>query len=230
MSQYCEVKFSDHALDAMLLAATEAYCLGVPQNARRGRRKGNVSVEVDGYLWGYRTRKPKGDMYIYVDRFGPSISSEKDADSVTPAYGSASLMNAIIERRAPQMTFLGTFHTHPFGSISEVDEWNGWQFSNPDRECWSELDDSTSFCDRYGDDAALWLVIAVARLQKVHFKPCAEPLAPNIWKFDVGDMRFWVNAELVRPDEDDFAQPEGDVVLDMAPAFLNSAGDRVTLT
>ena len=38
--------------DVMLLAATEAYCLGVPQKARLGRRKGDVSVEVDGYLLG----------------------------------------------------------------------------------------------------------------------------------------------------------------------------------
>ncbi len=227
------VRFSDHALDAMLLAATEAYCLGVPQKTPRGRRKAPVSVEVDGYLWGYRTTKPGGDTSIFVDRFGPSVSSEKASGWVRPAEGSARLMNAIMERRAPQMTFLGTFHTHPYRSIKKVESVNGWQFSDGDRKCWSELDTGTDFADVYGDDAALWLVIAVARLQKVHMKVMAEqlrPNIPNIWKFDVGDMRFWVNAELVRPDEEGVAESQGGVVLDMDPAFLNWTGDRITST
>ena len=224
------VRFSDHALDAMLLAATEAYCLGVPQKTPRGRRKAPVSVEVDGYLWGYRTTKPGGDTSIFVDRFGPSVSSEKASGWVRPAEGSARLMNAIMERRAAQMTFLGTFHTHPYRSIQKVESENGWQFSDGDRECWSELDAGTEFADMYGADPALWLVIAVARLQKVHLKIMAEKLRSNIWKFDVGDMRFWVNAELVRPDDEDVAQSQGGVEIDMNPAFLNWTGDRITST
>ncbi|MDD9997012.1 MAG: hypothetical protein OXQ89_04625 [Rhodospirillaceae bacterium] len=135
-----------------------------------------------------------------------------------------------MELRAPHMTFLGTFHTHPWPSISKAEKAKGWRFSDPDRECWSELDHNADFSDRYGDDAALWLVVAVARIQKVHFKPFAEQVQPNIWKFDIGDMRFWVNAELVRPDEYGVARPDGDVYprLDMWLAFLNDTGGRVT--
>ena len=107
---YCEVRLADHAVDAMLLAATEAYYLGRPQGRRRKRER---FVEVDGYLWGYRVQKPDGSTYIYVDRFAPGIASERGPDAVTPNWGAAPLMNAIMEARAPQMTFLGSFHTAP---------------------------------------------------------------------------------------------------------------------
>ena len=223
-SGYYEVGLADHAVDAMLLAATEAYYLGRPEGRRRRRRR---FVEVDGYLWGYRVRKPDGSTYIFVDRFAPSVGSERSPGAVKPNWGAAPLMNAIMEARAPQMTFLGSLHTHPFDSVVTAQRRKGWRFSDGDRSCWSELVDGESgFDELYGSEAALWLVVAVAPLKRVQFQPFAKPVGNtlNVWRFDVGELRFWVNAELVRPDEDGVATKTEEVVLDMFSQYANVAG------
>ena len=225
---YYLVKLSDAALDSILMAAAEAYYLGTPYTRRA---KVEPYVEVDGYLWGYRSHRPEVDYtYIHVERFAPSLSSSKASGSVTSALGAAALMHAVMQRRAPQMAFLGKLHTHPYESVTEVQDEKGWNFSSQDRQWWPEIEnDRMDLLPLYGTDAPLWLVVAVAPLKKVNFSSGANSIDDrlNIWRIDIGELRFWLHAEMGYPDDHGIAQFDQPVVLDMFPPFYNVPGDRL---
>ena len=214
------VNVSDEALDAMLLAATEAYCFGV------GRRtKGEPRVEVDGYLWGFHRDDPDANYtWIQVERFAPSMSSRRSPDWVEPNEESAKLMHAIMTRRTPQLAFVGEVHTHPYDSLSQVLEINGWEFSKMDREATSET--VWQLC---GEHSPLWIVIAIAPLQRVQGSEGPRNLDEqmNVWQFDVGEMRFWLHAEVAERDDEGTVHFPEHTVLYLLPRFLNAPGDRI---
>lgn len=89
------VNIFDEALDAMFLAATEAYYFGV------GRRtKGEPQVGVDGYLRCFHRDDPHANcIWIQVESFAPSMSSIRSPNWVKPNEESAQLMHAIVTRR-----------------------------------------------------------------------------------------------------------------------------------
>ena len=211
------VNISDEALDAMLLAAAEAYHFGV------GRRTlGEPHVEVDGYLWGFhRDDFANNYTWIQVERFAPSMSSTRSPDWVKPNEEAAELMHAIVTRRTPQLAFVGEVHTHPYACLSDVREAQGWDFSPEDRDAASET--VWHLC---GERPPLWIVIAIAPLQKVHRNEGLQ-LRKNLLQFDVGEMRFWLHAEVAERNPDgtvDFL--EGTMIWE-PPRFLNTSGDRM---
>ena len=134
-------------------------------------------------------------------------------------------------RRSPHLSFLGELHTHPYDSLREVNAVKGWEFSDEDREWWPESeDDETSVWRLYdAGELPLWLVLAVAPLQRVHDTEGAKPITAreNVWTFDVGELRFWLHAELGDRDAAGTIQFEKDVVLNMTAPFSNLAGDRL---
>ena len=219
------VKISDHALDTMLLAAAETYYLGAGT-----KRAAEQYVEVNGYLWGSQRLDPDTNCtHVFVDRFGPSISSRKSAGAVRPNSKASGLMHAVIQRRAPHLAFLGDFHTHPYDSLQDVMDIKGWEFSNTDRQWWPARDaeDEIDIWRILGEQMPLWLVVAVAPLQRVFANVGARPLKDNVWRFDIGELRFWLNAEMGKRDKDGIVQFVDDVFLDMFPPFTNDAGDRL---
>lgn len=222
------VGVSDPALDAMLLAAAESYYLG--SGERRKGRKGPRYVEVNGYVWGTRSLSDDA-CYVHVDRFSLSLSSRKHADWFVTDPKAPWLMHSIMHRRSPQLELLGELHTHPYDSLEEVKVNKGWEFSEADRQWWPESkDDASSIWHLYGDVfPPLWMVLAVAPLQKVNGKFDAEPLNDrhNVWQFDVGELRFWLHAEIGERDAGGYVQFEPDVILDMYPRFLTLPGERL---
>ena len=134
------VKVSDETLDSMLLAATETYYLGTGH--KRRRNDNSDYVEINGYVWG--TRRYTDHWYIHVERFGPSISSRRGSGWYIANSAAPWLMNAIIGRRAPQLTLLGEVHTHPYSTVQEVKNNSGWEFSHQDRKWWPESEDDES--------------------------------------------------------------------------------------
>lgn len=151
-----QVTVSDHALEEMVLAASESFALG---NARTWD-----SAEVQGYLWGSR-RQGDGVEYIHVDRFSVSVSAWGDENSVAVDERVAQLKNSVIGLWAPHSHFVGTFHTHPYENLDEVNEVKGWEFSEEDVET-------------FLDDEVLWalampshpiaMVMTVTKMAAVH--------------------------------------------------------------
>ena len=210
------VQFSDAAIDSMLMAATEAYFLG------DGRRLGTY-VEIDGYLWGFYADLSDDHTLIQVERFAPSFSSKRTPKSVEPNEDAALLLHNVMAQLCPQLSFLGEVHTHPYDSLVDARDARGWVFSDEDRESMSE-----TVWDLTGDRPPLWLVIAIAPLQKVRDTlPMVVNDSSGAWQFDVGDMRFWLHGEVVTEIEDGVVRFAGNTDLHMVPRLFNPSGNRL---
>lgn len=173
-----QITVSDHALEEMVLAASESFALG---NARTWD-----SAEIQGYLWG--SRRQDGDLeYIHVDRFSVSVSAWGDEDSVAVDDRVARLKDSVIELWAPHNHFLGTFHTHPYEGLDEVKGVEGWSFSEQDKE--GLLDDEVLWALARPNHpiAMVMTVTKVAAVRFTHLK--AEE---NLMEFNVGNLRFWL--------------------------------------
>ena len=209
------VRFSDEAIDSMLMAATEAYVLG------DGRRLG-TPVEIDGYLWGFYVDLDDDETLIQVERFASSFSSKRTPVSVEPNEDAATLLHDIMMHLCPQLSFLGEVHTHPYSSLDEARDARGWRFSDEDLESMSD-----AVWDLTGDHPPLWIVIAIAPLRRVHSTLPMESDDSGAWRFDVGNMRFWVHTEVVTDWKDDGVRFAKNTILDMVPRLFNPSGNRL---
>ena len=200
----------------MLLAATEAYFLG------DGRRLGTY-VEIDGYLWGFYAEASDEHSLIQVERFAPSFSSKRTPESVEPNEDAARLMHDMMVQLCPQLTFLGEVHTHPYDSLEDARDARGWLFSEEDLESMSD-----TVWELTGDQPPLWLVIAIGPLQRVRSTLPEQVDQSGTWQFDLGNMRFWLHAEVVPElDEDGVAGFAENTYLDLVPRLFNPSGNRL---
>ena len=173
------ITVSDHALEEMVLAASESFVLG---NARTWE-----SAEIQGYLWGSR-RLDKDVEYIHVDRFSVSVSAWGDVDSVAVDKRVAVLKNSIIELWAPHNHFLGEFHTHPYETLEDVNEVKGWNFSEEDEETFLKDEVLWALATPSHPIAMVMTVTKMAVVQDTYLE--AEN---NRIKFNVGNLRFWLS-------------------------------------
>lgn len=214
--QCYQVRVSDAALDCMLMAATEAYMLG-------DERQYGQYVEIDGYVWGFHV--DRGDeTLIQVERFAPAISSKRASDSVEPNEDAALVMDAVMAQLCPQLSFLGEVHTHPYESLRQAQAAHGWRFSDEDL---MSMSDTVWQLTR--DRPPLWLVVAIAPIEKVRATLPEEIKDDSAaWRFDVGNMRFWLNAEVVVDlDEDGRVQFAETTLLNMVPRPFNFSGNQL---
>ena len=177
-----EVTVSNHALEEMVLAASESFLLG---NARQWE-----SVEIHGYLWGSRRRDDDVDVeYIDVDKFSVSTSAWGDEDWVQVDKRVARIKNSILSRWTPHYHFLGMFHTHPYPRLKDVQDNRGWELSGQDERAFLSDDDLWRL-SRPGHPMAL--VMAVTRIARVDDTICK--VDGGRLEFNVGNLRYWLSA------------------------------------
>ncbi len=215
------VRMSAQLLEAMTLAAVEAYCYG-----KRQKRKWQP-VETLGYIWGYK--KLEGDHTIfYLDRTSLSISSSRGIDSVLPNNEAALLKNEVVLRWSPHLTMLGDFHSHAYRTLTQVQKIVGFEFSG---------DDFASFRGddliwEQSDNSPVMLAITVCRLGRVR-ENFGGHLRNNIYRYAVGEFQFWINVAVGYLDENGKRQHTGNshskADLDIDYWHYNAARDRVQL-
>lgn len=216
------VSLSERLVESVTLAALEAYVLG---DGRPGRRR-RPAVETFGYVWGYG-KGHDDHRVLYLDRMSLSLSSQREPDAVTPNRHAAELKCNLMERWSPHLSLIGDFHTHPYASLAEVRETQGWKFSKADVEA---LQDDDFLWDK-ADGHPVALVVTVCRLGRVPATFGTMPVGDAVESFDVGEFRFWIGVNVGYLDEDGrrrqtFADGDG-VILDLGNRFSNAAGDRI---
>ncbi|KQY95027.1 MULTISPECIES: hypothetical protein [unclassified Brevundimonas] len=217
MREY-RVRVSDRFLETATLAAVEAYSHG------DGRKK-RKEIETLGLVWGHcRTRAE--ETVIFLDRLAVSLSAEREAGSVMPNAGAISLMAEVMERLAPDQLLLGDFHSHPYRDLAEVQMIKGYEFSDGDFDAFLADD---AIWDRT-NNAPVMVVATVCRLGRVH-ESGGDHIRNNVWWFDVGQFRFWLNVCVGFLDEAGKRRHTGNkrscVWLDLNSRFFNDSGDRV---
>lgn len=210
------VRLSDNALETIVLAAAEAYCLGDGHKRRH--------IEILGYMWG-TTRRTREVTEVYIERASVSLSARRNRDWVEPNQHAPRLKNQIVQRWSPHLQLLGDFHTHTYGSLTDVDEIRGFEFSEDDFEFFREDDFLWE-----NSETPLMLAVTVARLGAVRETIGATYVRRNVACFDVGELRLWLNAAVGYMDEggrQHTGNTRSPLALDLGPRLFNSSGDRV---
>ncbi len=204
----------------MVLAAVEAYCLG------DGRRSGAAHLETLGYVWGFGRIEDELTV-LYVTKLSMSLSARRTNNSVTPNLRAALLKNEVIRRWSPQLSLLGDFHTHPYEDLSQVQGCNGFEFSTADYASFAKDD----LVWNESGNSPLMLAMTICKLNRVHTSIGGEQIRGNVWRFDVGEYRLWLNAAVGELDAQGNRVATGNkyskVDLDLNSRFFNISGDRI---
>ena len=183
------IRFSDVALESMVLAASEAH--------EFGNNNGNKPVETYAHVWGYR--RPDADEkteHIFVDRFNACVSAEGSYNGVEYGTKVVDLQDSIVRYWSPHMSLLGEFHTHPFKSVGKLRKRRGWEFSKEDDK--SFLRNKRLW--KGAVKAPITIVMAIAPLNGAD-KRGGRRKAANRWRFDVGEFRFDLAVAVGRTNE-----------------------------
>jgi hypothetical protein len=158
-----------------------------------------------------------------------SLSAERTNGSVTPNAFAARLKNEVMTRWAPHRTMLGSFHTHPYQTLDEVKKCSGFEFSDPDFDCFHHND----FLWEQSGNNPVNFAMTICRLSRVRDSGWGECLRPNIWQFDVGEFRLWLNVCVGSLDDYGNRCLTGNkrsaAILDLNSRFFNEAGARFKL-
>lgn len=210
------VRMSDRFLEAAIMGAIEAYCHGDGFQ---------TEIETIGPIWGHRRLKGN-DQIIFLERLAVSLSADRETDSVTPKAEATALMAEVMERLAPELTLLGDFHSHPYKDRDEVSRNKGFEFSDGDFNAFLADND---LWER-NPAGPVMMVITMCKLNRVH-ETGGKMIRYNIWQFDLGQYRFWINVCIGYLDEHGRRQHSGNkrssVWLDLDSRFFNLSGDRV---
>lgn len=217
------VTVSDEALRAMTLSTVEAYVHG---DGQKRKEQKTPAVETLGFLWGHVTHTYDEMLNIHIDMMSLSLSAERDFESVGDVQNAVLLKNALLQRWAPHLMLVGDFHSHPYETLSDVQETLGFEFSEADVE-----DFLTN--DIYWNDNAnpIMVVMTVCKLSKVHEAYRSEAVRNNIVCFDVGEFRFWMNVAVGYLTDGNKRNWTGNsfsrVELRLDSKFYNYSGDRL---
>lgn len=211
------LKFSDGALESMCHSALETYLYGDGHETKS-------QVEVNGYLWGWR--KASNDMqFIFVDRVSPSFSSKKHQNWVQPNQKAVELQMAFMDRWAPEMSFLGDFHSHPYDNLQTVNKFRGYHFSDGDFGYLRK----DEFLWQRTEGNPLIVVMTICKLAKVHDSE-GQMISQNVWRWDIGEFRFWLNVAVGYMQDGRRAitgNTHSSVFLDLNSRFFNFSGDKL---
>ncbi|MFG0684838.1 hypothetical protein [Pseudomonas sp. WSY_20] len=161
-----QVIVEDHVLPQLLTSAIEAYEVSHRAHAR-GRS--NKKLETFGLLWGYALPVREGVPARLVAVVATvETSALRHTDWVRPDFESIAMKRDFFGEYWPQLELIGTFHSHPYEDLSEVNDTKGWRASEGDRAFWPDFH---AFVCPDMDELA-HLVIAITGLSR---KGTAEP-------------------------------------------------------
>lgn len=215
---YYRVKIATPLLESMTLATVEAFSFRGPRSSNK------VGVETYGFIWGSKKAYADGHTVFFLDKLSVNLTAKRSACSVAPNRKAGQLKNELIKRLAPHQTLLADFHSHPYPSHKAMRQKAGFEFSEMDFDDF--LDDD--FLWESADNTPIMLVQAVCRLDRANTNSSGWKRR-NVFFFDVGAYRFWLNATVGYVDEKGKRRHTGNVTrsvqIEPVPFVSNFARD-----
>jgi hypothetical protein len=185
------VRVSPQLLEAMTLAAIEAYCYGdgAPHDDADGDAR--HSKETLGHIWGFRRVEAERTTF-FLDRMSLSISAQRGPDSVYDLDNRAArLKEQVVSVLSPELSLLGDFHTHPHPRNNEtvVRKEELFRFSPEDFRSFVADD---LIWDSSQDNPVMLVITVCERLRDT-----ADVLTYPYWNvatFPIKQFRFWISA------------------------------------
>lgn len=122
-----KIIIEDHVVPQLLTSAMEAY-----EFKHRASEKGIAKdrLETYGLLWGYALPARDGIPVRLVAAMATvETSALRHEEWVSPDYESLKAKRDFFREYWPQLELIGTFHSHPYDSLEDVNENKGWRAS-----------------------------------------------------------------------------------------------------
>lgn len=162
-----QIIVEDHVVPQLFTAAIEAYEIGDRVDTRRGVN----GLETYGLLWGYalpaRPETGQPERLVAVTAT-VETSAIRRQDAVAPSGKSIAMKRDFMRQYWPQLELIGTFHSHPYTNLAEVNANRGWRGSevdekgHGDKAHWPEFHED--FCPEMPTLAHL--VVTICALEK----------------------------------------------------------------
>lgn len=128
-----QIIVEDHVVPQLFTAAIEAYEIGDRVDTRRGVN----GLETYGLLWGYalpaRPEIGQPERLVAVTAT-VETSAIRRQDAVAPSGKSIAMKRDFMRQYWPQLELIGTFHSHPYTNLAEVNANRGWRGSEVDEK------------------------------------------------------------------------------------------------
>jgi len=119
----------DHVVPQLFTSAIEAY--EVLNKNHKG--KDQDKLETFGLLWGYSIQaKGNQPSKIIATMATIETSAKRHTNWVEPDYDSLRMKKEFFERYWPNIELVGSFHSHPYDSLTTVNSIKGWRASPDD--------------------------------------------------------------------------------------------------
>lgn len=121
----------DHVVPQLLTSAMEAYEI---KHRSHDEVKGKKRLETYGLLWGYALPKRGKDLPTRLVAVMATVetSAVRHQDWVAPIVQSLKMKRDFFRQYWPQLELIGTFHSHPYRNLKEVNNCQGWRASQFD--------------------------------------------------------------------------------------------------
>lgn len=151
-----QIIIEDHVVPQLLTSAIEAYEV---EHRAHERGRANRRLETFGLLWGYAlpARDNGTPARLVAVTATVETSALRHTDWVRPAPESIRSKRDFFAEYWPQLELIGTFHSHPYDSLDEVNEVRGWRASDGDERYWPYLHHLV--CPEMGQMAHLTITI-----------------------------------------------------------------------
>jgi hypothetical protein len=177
----------------MSVAALEAYVVPQCHVNKSGKflEAEELELETYGLLWGHEVFLPDGDILYSIQKLTIDTMAHRRTDFVHPSNG-LNVIKDMITSYWSKYSFLGDFHSHPYEHFAEVEQIQGYEFSEADRKAMLNQ-------KQRDDDFRVSVVMTIASLKR---SSEIEPrgLASNIICWTFNNYRFWLNACVVYKD------------------------------
>jgi len=116
----------DHVIPQIFTSAIEAYEF----LHKNPRGTGADKLETFGLLWGYSIQaKGNQPAKIIVTMSTIETSATRHNEWVAPDFASLLMKKEFLESYWPNIEMVGSFHSHPYNTLQEVNQNIGWQAS-----------------------------------------------------------------------------------------------------
>ncbi len=211
-----QIIIEDHVVPQLLTSAIEAYEI---QHKAHNKGKANHRLETYGLLWGYAL-PARGDVPVRLVAVLATVetSALRKQDSVQPDSDSLLMKRDFFREYWPQLELIGTFHSHPYDNLTEVNQNKGWRGSGKkngkgDFAYWPAF--HKDVCSDI--DELAHLVITIAELGRKG-TACPERLSGNEYftgfVLTAGTRKLWIKGyctEKVMPVFDKHGVDSGDL-------------------
>lgn len=154
------ILIEDQAVPQLLTSAIEASEI---EQKKSKYGKATSQLETYGLLWGYVLPERNGHpVRIVVTMVTVETSALAHQDWVAPNRESLEMKRDFFNKYWPHIELVGTFHSHPYAGLTEVNSNQGWRASPGDCEHWPQAHE-----DLFSDMPYLaHIIVTVTALEK----------------------------------------------------------------